>query len=197
MSASLGSASTGTKTDAPTTGLVLVAKVAGQVDLEHQGRRTRVLAEQSVPSGATLFTSAEASVVLVFSNAATVQLGADSVLGVREYRQAPFAGVVKLGEATEEPSVSTTVLHLERGELVGQTLRLRLEQGSSFRVRTAAGDFDVQEPASNAFTIALRRATTGSLEVQAKVTREMAFSPKSGPPVLVTPAKPLRQTIVP
>src|SRR5690606_15609751 len=82
---------------------------------------------------------AGASVVLVFSNGASLNVGAESTLSIDEFLQDPFAEEVSVAELTEEPTSSTTRVRLTRGELVGNVKTLKHEQGSSFIVNTPVG----------------------------------------------------------
>lgn len=78
-------------------------------------------------------------VILVFSNGATINIGQDSEVEIRQFVQDPFAGDYAFGEATAEPAESTsqTRIHLTRGELIGNVKTLN--QGSTFEVSTPAG----------------------------------------------------------
>ncbi|HWA85258.1 MAG TPA: FecR domain-containing protein [Opitutus sp.] len=84
-------------------------------------------------------TAAASSVILVFSNGATLNLGADSTLSIDEFLQDPFSEQVKVGDLTEEPTTSSTKLNLSRGELVGNVKHLHEDRGSSFTVNTPVG----------------------------------------------------------
>jgi hypothetical protein len=84
-------------------------------------------------------TGPNSSVVLVFSNGATVNLGAESQLHIEEFLQDPFTKVVKISELTEEPTSSSTKLKLIRGELLSNVKTLHREKGSEFSVSTPVG----------------------------------------------------------
>ncbi len=119
--------------------LILVAKVSGDVKMTLNGATTALTVDAKVAQAATVKTGKDSSVVLVFSNGATTQLGADSELVIEEFLQDPFASAVKIAELTEEPSVSRTKLRLNRGEIVGKVAHLKREQGSTFEVETPVG----------------------------------------------------------
>jgi len=85
-------------------------------------------------------TSGENSrVILVFSNGATINVGEDSQVEIRQFFQDPFAGEFSFAEATSEPegSISRTQIHLSQGELIGNVKSLN--EGSTFDISTPAG----------------------------------------------------------
>lgn len=125
-------------------GRILLAKVAGTVNRIMDGASTACTVNDVVPPGTKLSTGGSSSVVLVFSNGAIVELGADSELVLQEFQQVPFGATFKLSEMEEEPSRSQTVLALNRGELVGRVKRLRFDQGSDFTVRSPVGAMGVR-----------------------------------------------------
>jgi hypothetical protein len=89
--------------------------------------------------GYTVTTAKNASVVLVFTNGSTLNLGPDTVLNIQEFVQEDWNTETKIAELTEEPSNSTTKLFLAKGELVGNVKKLHGERGSSFTVTTPVG----------------------------------------------------------
>ncbi len=121
-------------------GSVLVARVAGTVQMvDKDGTVTPKLERgMQVKESATIKTLGASSVVLVFSNGATTQLGADTELVLEQYLQGEFTGEVSPSKITEEPSVSKTRLFLNRGELIGNVKKLR-KPDSEFEVRTPVG----------------------------------------------------------
>ena len=78
-------------------------------------------------------------VILVFSNGATINIGEESAVEIRQFVQDPFAEEYAFAEATTEPANSTsqTRIHLSRGELIGNVKSLN--EGSTFEVSTPAG----------------------------------------------------------
>lgn len=78
-------------------------------------------------------------VILVFSNGATLNIGEDSQVEIRQFVQDPFASDFAFGSATTEPpnSTSQTRIHLTQGELIGNVKSLN--EGSTFEVTTPAG----------------------------------------------------------
>jgi hypothetical protein len=122
-------------------GYIVLKRVVGEVFVAQKATSVREQAanDRRIEQGTIVTTAAESSVILVFSNGATVNLGARSELDIEEFLQDPFAENQTVAELTEEPSVSRTKLRLSRGELVGQVKKLKKEAGSSFVVETPAG----------------------------------------------------------
>lgn len=122
-------------------GKIVVGAVSGEVFAMGGGdtQRTQLKKDALLYEGQVITTAKGASVILVFSNGATVNLGEESVLSVDEFLQDPFASPVKVGELTAEPTTSTTKLNLLRGELISNVKKLRKADGSSFNVQTPVG----------------------------------------------------------
>jgi hypothetical protein len=93
----------------------------------------------SVGQNQIVNTGPNSSVVLVFANGATVNLGADSQLVIDEFSQDPFTTAIKVSELTEEPTSSKTRLNLMRGELLSNVKTLHRDKGSEFHVQTPVG----------------------------------------------------------
>lgn len=139
-------------------GLVLVAKVSGNVSMVLEGATTALKVNDRVPQKAKIITAKNASVVLVFSNGATTQLGTDTELVIDEFLQDPFADSIKVAELSDEPTPSRTKLSLNRGELVGNVKKLKYERGSSFTVQTPVGAAGIR---GTTFRIVFRPSGTG------------------------------------
>jgi hypothetical protein len=157
-------------------GMVLVAKVSGTVTMLYQGVQTAVNVDDRIPQAATVITGqeAESSVVLVFSNGATTQLGMDTELIIQEFLQDPFASTIRVAELAEEPSASRTNLRLNRGELVGNVKRLQHSRGSSFTVHTPVGAAGIR---GTTFRIVFRPSGTGQAFFQLSTAEgNIAFS---------------------
>ncbi|HEU5079976.1 MAG TPA: FecR domain-containing protein [Opitutaceae bacterium] len=122
-------------------GSIKVARVTGEVFAvdKSSGLRSRVSQNSLVADNQVVETGHNASVVLVFSNGAVVNVKADSQLEISEFLQNPFADSFRVREATHEPSVSTTKLYLRKGEIISQVKKLNRDAGSSFTVETAVG----------------------------------------------------------
>ena len=119
--------------------LILVAKVTGSVTMTLGDKTTPLAVNASVPQLAKINTAKDSSVVLVFSNGATTNLGAETELVIQEFLQDPFSTTINMADITDEPSVSTTKLKLNHGELVGKVAHLKHDKGSSFVVETPVG----------------------------------------------------------
>ena len=86
--------------------LVLVAKAEGTVTKTLPGQAPVALQRgDKVEASATINTGLNSSTVLVFSNGATTQLGADTELVIEEYLQDPFNDNL---EVANEASSSAT-----------------------------------------------------------------------------------------
>jgi hypothetical protein len=122
-------------------GKIVVGAVTGEAFAmgTDDPQRIPLKKESVVFEGQVITTAKDSSVILVFSNGATLNLGAESVLSIDEFLQDPFAAPVKVGELMEEPTVSTTKLNLLRGELISNVKKLHKDAGSSFTVQTPVG----------------------------------------------------------
>lgn len=122
-------------------GRIVVARISGAVTLtlKADGSVRPAINNEQIAAGYIVTTAPGASVVLIFSNGATVNLRGDSVLDIETFLQDPFAQDFKVAEATAEPSTSTTRLNLTRGELIGNVKKLNAADGSTFSVQTPVG----------------------------------------------------------
>lgn len=141
-------------------GRIVLARVTGQVTLtlKSDGTTRAAVNNEQIAEGYVVTTAPEASVVLVFSNGATVNLRGDSVLDIESFLQDPFSEDFKIAEATAEPSTSTTRLNLTRGEMIGNVKRLDAAGGSSFTVQTPMGAAGIR---GTTFRIIFRPDGTG------------------------------------
>lgn len=139
-------------------GLIKVAKVTGAVTAMKDGVTTPLANGSEISQGYVVNTAKDSSVVLVFSNGATVNLAQDSSLSIDEFLQDPFADEVSVSKLTAEPSVSNTKLNLSRGELVGNVKKLNYDAGSSFTVQTPVGAAGIR---GTTFRIVFRPDGTG------------------------------------
>jgi len=122
-------------------GRIVVAKVTGSViatSLADQSQR-KLASNDTLTQKYVVTTGGGSSAILVFSNGATLNLGADSTLSIDEFLQDPFEKEVALSDLKEEPTTSTTKLNLSRGELVGNVKHLHEDKGSTFTVNTPVG----------------------------------------------------------
>jgi len=122
-------------------GRIVLAQVTGDVTLTNKadGATRRATNNEQIAEGYIVTTAAQASVILVFSNGATLNVRGDSVLDIQTFLQDPFSNDLRVATMTEEPTTSTTRLNLTRGEVVGNVKRLNTAQGSSFTMQTPVG----------------------------------------------------------
>jgi len=140
-------------------GLIIVAKATGNVTAVGPDGQTITLKKGSeLTQGYVVQTGDDSSVILAFSNGATINLAQDSSLSIDEFLQDPFSDEVALAELTAEPTTSTTKLHLSRGELVGNVKKLNSDAGSSFVVQTPVGAAGIR---GTTFRIVFRPDGTG------------------------------------
>jgi hypothetical protein len=151
----------GASAQATAAGRIILARVTGEVTVLDKATAVSVAGRnnQEITQGFTVSTGKGASVVMVFSNGATINLKEDSVLDVEKYLQDPFAGDFNPSTATDEPTVSNTGLNLTRGELVGNVKKLKTGQGSTFNVQTPVGAAGIR---GTTFRIVYRPTGTGT-----------------------------------
>jgi hypothetical protein len=143
-------------------GRIVLARKTGGVTVTVKA--TQAVAEannqQEIAQGTIVTTAKGGSVVLVFSNGATINLKEDSVLDIEQYLQDPFGAGVTFNPATatDEPSVSNTKLNLTRGELVGNVKKLNKAKLSTFSVQTPVGAAGIR---GTTFRIVYRPDGTG------------------------------------
>ena len=122
-------------------GRIIAARVQGQVNaVSKMDGQSRVLHDGDQFADQTeVVTLKGASVVLVFSNGATLDLAPDSTLDVEEFEQDPFASDIKVSSLKQEPGTSVTRLNMAKGELVAKVVHLNVDRGSEFLVSTPVG----------------------------------------------------------
>jgi hypothetical protein len=124
-------------------GRIIAAKVKGTVTaLNTTDHTTRELHDSdAITQNYVVTTAQNSSVILIFSNGATINLAQGTTLAIEEFLQDPFSTSYSMATATEEPSTSVTKLNLVRGELVGNVKHLHKEgaNGSAFTVNTPVG----------------------------------------------------------
>jgi len=133
--------STAPATSPTAKGHIIAARVQGHVEAVSKvdGKTTVLHDGDGVTDQSTIMTSPGASIILVFSNGATVNVAADSNLDIDQFDQDPFAADVKVSDLKAEPGRSITKLNLTRGELVGKVVHLNVDRGSEFTVQTPVG----------------------------------------------------------
>lgn len=124
-------------------GKIKATRVEGTVTVKDLGGATRTLTpkvDADINQGSIINTGANGSVVLLFSNGASINLSPSSELNIVTFTQNPFEGTYEPAKETEEPSASTTDIVLNRGELVGNVKKLKQGAGGSrFTVGTPVG----------------------------------------------------------
>ena len=119
-------------------GAIKAVRVEGDVQkLLADGTQVVVTEGELITEKDTLVTGANSSVVLVFMNGSTVQVGATTRLSIDEFKMDPFAEDIEPGKLEREPSVSRTSLNIAYGEVVGNVKKL--SKGSAYNVRTPVG----------------------------------------------------------
>lgn len=141
-------------------GHIKAAKVTGEVTATVKATNVTaaVANNQELTQGSIVRTAKGASVVLVFSNGATVNLGTESELDIEQFTQDPFGADMSASTITDEPTTSKTSLRLNKGELVGKVAHLKTTQGSSFNIVTPVGAAGIR---GTTFRIVYRPDGTG------------------------------------
>ncbi|OHE85135.1 MAG: hypothetical protein A3G75_14875 [Verrucomicrobia bacterium RIFCSPLOWO2_12_FULL_64_8] len=138
-------------------GSIKALRVTGSVSVTHGDGTTEAVANNmTIAQSDIVVTAKGASVVLVFSNASTINLGDDSRLEIKTYLTDPFSQAINVGAATEEPMATTTALNLTYGELVGNVKKLK--STSTYSVQTPVGAAGIR---GTIFRIVFRPTGTG------------------------------------
>lgn len=167
----------------PPRGQIKAVRVVGQVLVTRVADKTPVALQNNdaLAQGDVVTTAKNASVVLVFSNGSTVNLGQESKMAIDEFLQDPFGAEIKVGELKEEPSTSRTKLNLTYGELVGSVKKLK--GASSFLVQTPVGAAGIR---GTIFRLVYRLTGTGQAFFTLSVTAgEVIFQGTTGAPISV------------
>lgn len=139
-------------------GQIKAARVTGSVTATKDGSTITVVNGTELAQGYVVNTDRNSSVVLIFSNGATLNLAQDSSLTIDEFTQDPFAEEISVSQLTAEPTASQTRLSLSRGELVGNVKKLNYDAGSRFDVQTPVGAAGIR---GTTFRIVFRPDGTG------------------------------------
>ncbi|MBP6506767.1 MAG: FecR domain-containing protein [Opitutaceae bacterium] len=139
-------------------GQIKAVKVVGTVTATKDGTAISLENGTELSQGYVVNTGRNSSVVLVFSNGATLDLAQDTSLSIDEFTQDPFAEEVAVSKLKAEPTVSQTKLNLSRGELVGNVKKLNYDAGSSFSIQTPVGAAGIR---GTTFRIVFRPDGTG------------------------------------
>jgi hypothetical protein len=176
-------------------GLVLAAKIVGDVTVTFENRRVALKVDDRVPPGAVVNTGREASAALVCSNGVVLSLGAETELKLGAFAQEPFANTFAVASLVIEPSTSQTKLRLNQGELVLKVLPLRYADGSTFLVETPVGVAKL-ETGSLVGRLVFRAQGTGkALFEMSSAAGEWTFQPPGGSRTIVKEGAEHRLTV--
>jgi len=167
-------------------GQIVAARVQGRVTaISKSTKESRLLHDGDVVAEqTTIVTAPGASVILAFSNGATVDIAGDSKLDVAEFEQDPFSTELKASDIKQETGTSVTKLELTRGELVGRVAHLNVDKGSEFTVRTPVGAAGIR---GTVLGVVFRPLENGEAHVEIETFEGLlAFNPVGGDRVLVS-----------
>lgn len=171
-------------------GTIKATRVIGKVTYENIA--TKVVKDlangMEITQGNIVRTEVNSSVVLLFSNGASINLAFSSELNIETFTQNPFDGNYEPAKTEDEPSVSTTNIQLTKGELVGNVKKLKRGGSveSKFTVGTPVGAAGIR---GTTFKITYRptgdgRFTFSLTTVEGNV--QLAVGTVNAPPVSVT-----------
>ncbi len=137
----VGSAAAAATTQLP--GTIKVARKVGKVTAQNTVTGVPIDLENGsvITQGNIVRTDVDSSVVLLFSNGASINLAFSSELNIETFTQNSFDEIYEPSKREDEPSVSTTNINLTRGELVGNVKKLKRGGAveSKFTVGTPVG----------------------------------------------------------
>ena len=136
-------------------GIVKAFRVKGGVQLidDSTGASSPLEDGRTFSQGYTVTTGENSSVVLLFSNGASVIVNAKSVLSVAKFLQEPYdPGLGEYTDLDADPSQSDTLLKMDYGEIIGNVKSLRQE--SNYQVDTPAGSAGIR---GTTYTIKVER----------------------------------------
>ncbi len=143
-------------------GTIKAARVVNKVTYENiaTGVVKDLVNGMEISQGNIVRTDVNSSVVLMFSNGASINLAFSSELNIETFTQNPFEGNYEPAKAEDEPSVSTTNLRLTKGELIGNVKKLKRggPVESRFTVGTPVGAAGIR---GTTFKITYRPSTDG------------------------------------
>ena len=152
-------------------GIIKAFRVKGGVQLidDSTGASSTLEDGQTFSQGYTVTTSENSSVVLLFSNGASVIVNAKSVLSVSKFLQEPYdPGLGEYTDLDADPSQSDTLLKMDYGEIIGNVKSLRQE--SNYQVDTPAGSAGIR---GTTYTIKIERQfndSTGLMSYKLTIT---------------------------
>lgn len=143
-------------------GSIKATRVVGKVTYENIATKAvnDLTNGMEITQGNIVRTDVNSSVVLMFSNGASINLAFSSELNIETFTQDPFAGNFEPAKSEDEPSVSTTNIQLTKGELVGNVKKLKRggPVESKFTVGTPVGAAGIR---GTTFKITYRPSTDG------------------------------------
>lgn len=170
-------------------GRIVAARVQGQVDAVSKvdGRKRTLHDGDAVTEQTEIVTGAASNVILVFSNGATVNVGADSELDIELFEQDPFATEQKVSGMKQEPGTSVTRLTLTKGELVGKVAHLNVDRSSEFTIQTPVGAAGIR---GTTFRIIFRPGPNGTATFSLVTTDgRVVFSGRALTPIAIPSGK--------
>ena len=126
-------------------GIIKAFRVKGGVQLidDSTGASSPLGNGQTFSQGYTVTTGENSSVVLLFSNGASVIVNAKSVLSISKFLQEPYdPGLGEFTSLDADPSQSDTLLKMDYGEIIGNVKSLL--QASNYIVDTPAGSAGIR-----------------------------------------------------
>jgi hypothetical protein len=182
-------ADTAPATAARVKGKIVAARVQGRVDAvsKTDGQRRALHDGDAVTEQTEIVTGAASNVILVFSNGATVNVGAESDLDIELFEQDPFATEQKVSSMKREPGTSVTRLSLTKGELVGKVAHLNVDRSSEFTIQTPVGAAGIR---GTTFRIIYRPGPNGTANFSVVTTDgRVVFSGRALSPIAIPSGK--------
>ena len=134
-------------------------RIVGQVQkLMPNNQFVQLTKKDILHSNDTVVTGKDSSVVLVFMNGSSIQLGADTRLKIDEFKMDPYDKEILPSKLAKEPSVSKTALNLAYGEIVGDVKKLNTAGGSTYSIKTPVGAAGIR---GTVFRIVFRPTSDG------------------------------------
>ena len=140
-------------------GEIKPVRIVGQVQkLMPNDQFVQLTKKDVLKSNDTIVTGKDSSVVLVFMNGSSIQLGAETRLKIDEFKMDPYDKEILPSKLAKEPSVSKTALNLAYGEIVGDVKKLNTAGGSTYSIKTPVGAAGIR---GTVFRIVFRPSSDG------------------------------------
>jgi hypothetical protein len=137
-------------------GRIKAARITGVVTKISGGITSTLQNGMELTESDTVVTDKNSSVVLIFENASTVRVGAESKLEVKEFKIDPLDEVIEPSKLKKEPTKSKTELALTYGEMVGDVKKLNTS--STYSIKTPVGAAGIR---GTQFRIVFRPSSDG------------------------------------